>query len=412
MEPSLPWALLFVPKLAYVKLVRRSDLSHTGWRCSSGTVRPCWACAVETEIALIRVTSVCGGRTIVQVIFGWDALLLGVVCAGTFCAVMSAVNLSPLLTAMCSIAVFVSLFLPASAAGISSQLSMKLPASTKWSVRGGSEVGLASAGSNMPRFNLSKLEFASSWIGKAHGAMVFFARSPHSSEPIRVKILPRDILQSDVALALESLVLLTKKVRQSSHAVHTRFIAESDHLSFCGLEFVGSDLQSFLIDNGGRLTEKLTSRFVHKLLQALQDLHFYNIGCGVLPAESVLLSHTGEVKVDVGYTPCLLGTRELRESTIQSTLLDAADCPPEYFSEGLLSTKADVWAVGLLLYRMLVGHSPFSHSNRSELLAAICDRPVAVPMDVSDEARRLLMCMLDKNPASRASVRYTVLDEL
>jgi serine/threonine protein kinase len=183
-------------------------------------------------------------------------------------------------------------------------------------------------------------------------------------------------------------------------------------------------------------------RYVHKLLQALQDLHFYNIVCGVLPAESVLLSYAGDLKVDVGFTPCLLGTLELRESAIRSTLVDAADCPPEFFGEGLLSKKADVWAAGcdperarhacaharwrarmrshthththththrLLLYRMLLGQPAFSHSNRYELLAAICDRPVNVPSDVSAEARLMLMCMLDKNPESRASVRYAQL---
>ncbi len=81
------------------------------------------------------------------------------------------------------------------------------------------QVGNGRAGSNVQRIDVTKLEFASSWSGKTNGAMVVFARAAHSSDPIRVKILPRSILKTDVAASLEALVLLTKKLRQSSHAV-------------------------------------------------------------------------------------------------------------------------------------------------------------------------------------------------
>ena len=81
----------------------------------------------------------------------------------------------------------------------------------------------------------------------------------------------------------------------------------------------------------------------------------------------------------------------------------------EYMSPEIVNNKGhslaiDLWCIGILLYEMLTGTTPFKSTDQSALYKMITDGKVKFPDRVPARARVLIMKLLDKDPFSRASI--------
>src|SRR5262249_33795507 len=89
-------------------------------------------------------------------------------------------------------------------------------------------------------------------------------------------------------------------------------------------------------------------------------------------------------------------------ATVTGLALTPEYASPEQIRGGAITTASDIYALGVILYRVLTGHSPY-RSNATEpyhLVREICDtepvRPSAVDAaDMREEIRRLLRGDLD-----------------
>lgn len=99
--------------------------------------------------------------------------------------------------------------------------------------------------------------------------------------------------------------------------------------------------------------------------------------------------------------------------TTEGTFLGTpAFAPPEQLRGDELDVRADIYAVGVTLYFLLTGRTPFGAQNLVQLLAKVLERPAPSPASVRSQiprrlARVVLRC-LEKQPANR----YGSYDEL
>jgi cGMP-dependent protein kinase len=141
------------------------------------------------------------------------------------------------------------------------------------------------------------------------------------------------------------------------------------------------------------------------VISAFEYIHAFGVAYRDLKPENLLLDHQGYMKViDFGFAkhiPYYKGT-ELHNHSF--TLCGT----PEYLSPELVLSRGhdksvDYWALGCLIYELIVGHTPFQDDVQSEIFKKIIhsDRSLRFPSGFDPQAKDLVQKLLSPNPAFR-----------
>ena len=180
-------------------------------------------------------------------------------------------------------------------------------------------------------------------------------------------------------------------------------VGEHDGQPFIAMEYIAGRALNELIGPSGLPVEQVV-RYGLQIAGALAHAHSHHVIHRDLTASNVVVTDAGLAKVlDFG-----LAKREraaaVDETTVSepSSLTDArvivgtpGYLAPELFAGEAATPLTDIWALGVLLYRMACGHSPFKRGTMFELSAAILREPhrplpSSVPADLVTVVDRCL----------------------
>jgi hypothetical protein len=117
-------------------------------------------------------------------------------------------------------------------------------------------------------------------------------------------------------------------------------------------------------------------RIVNELCAALAVAHRAAvIHRDVKPANIFLQRHpgSGELVKLLDFGVAKVRDSELTAPTLAGTVLGTPEymSPEQFLGDAHIDARADLWSVGVVAYRMLVGHTPFSRGPAAELAARI-----------------------------------------
>ena len=185
------------------------------------------------------------------------------------------------------------------------------------------------------------------------------------------------VIASELSADEEFRERFRREMRLAASLEHPNVVAvhhagESDGLLFLAMEYVSGIDLSRIIKSEGRLAADRAVRILEQLAAALQAAHVKGlVHRDVKPANVLISSKDGrdEVKLaDFGLTTSFNSKEDL---TRTGTVLGTFDyMAPEQFEGNAIDGRADVYALGCVLYEMLTGQPPFPRPSAAAVLYA------------------------------------------
>ncbi|OMJ95932.1 hypothetical protein SteCoe_484 [Stentor coeruleus] len=164
----------------------------------------------------------------------------------------------------------------------------------------------------------------------------------------------------------------------------------------------GSLFQKLTIDK--TFIEKQANEYFKEILDAVDYLHKRTpviIHRDIKP-ENILIGDQGHLKLtDFGWSNYYFSEQGTPRYTICGTFEYLS---PEMVKETGHTNAVDIWCLGILLYEMLCGYTPFKAAGRDSLMENITKGKLKFPSTMSPLVKNLITKILEKNPVKRLSI--------
>lgn len=260
---------------------------------------------------------------------------------------------------------------------------------------------LASTSRSGPTSSLAEYELIRT-IGVGSFGRVILAKERSSGRPVALKRLSKfNVLRDselDHLLWERQVMALMSSVQESRCPFLVQLLGsfQDEAHVYLVLEYApGGDMFSLLSDVVA-LSEEHSRFYAAECLLALEALHDRCIIYRDLKPENVLIGADGHIKLsDFGFARFLTGGQS---HTLCGTPEYSA---PEVVLNAGHGAEADFWALGVLLYEMVAGQSPFVDVSLPLMYARICRGVFEEPPGISPDLRDLLRRLLTHAPAER-----------
>ena len=185
-------------------------------------------------------------------------------------------------------------------------------------------------------------------------------------------------------------IIEQKLVPQMNREIEIMYILNNPH---CQLYRVLKKFRKF--------DERTAAQILRETISALQYLHSFKppiIHRDIKP-ENLLLNEGGRVLLaDYGWSNFNV------EGDVRKTFCGT----PEYIAPEMLmkkghDTRVDIWSIGILMFELLSGYSPFVAKSNQELYQNIRKLKIQWPKDMPPLAKNLISKILKLNPLDRPS---------
>lgn len=245
-------------------------------------------------------------------------------------------------------------------------------------------------------------------LGEGGMGVVYKARDEQLHRDVALKVLPKGVLDDESTRRRfhQEAIALAKLNHPNIEAVYQ---FDSEHgVDFLVTEFVpGTTLAERL--EGAPLPEESAAQLALQAVSALEEAHERGVvHCDLKPA-NIMVTPKGQVKIlDFGLARILRVAET--DSTLTAVPLNsiAGTLPymsPEQLNGEHIDERTDIYAAGVVLYRMCAGRLPFEEKSAPALVGRILTATPAPPREIqpgiSAALERVILRCLEKRPDRR-----------
>ncbi|KAI0921773.1 hypothetical protein AcW2_006648 [Taiwanofungus camphoratus] len=238
-------------------------------------------------------------------------------------------------------------------------------------------------------------------IGRGTFGRVFQVRKKDTKRIYAMKVLSKReiIAKKEVAHTIGERKILQRSL-ESPFLVGLKFSFQTDTDLYLVTDFKSGGELFWHLQRETRFSEERARFYIAELVLALEHLHKYDIVYRDLKPENILLDATGHVALcDFG-----LSKPDLRSDELTNTFCGTTEylAPEVLLDEHGYSKLVDFWSLGVLLFEMCCGWSPFYAEDTQQMYKNICFGKIRFPKGViNEEGKQFVKGLLNRNPKHR-----------
>jgi serine/threonine protein kinase len=200
------------------------------------------------------------------------------------------------------------------------------------------------------------------------------------------------------------------------HIIQIYLIGQDNNQPFFVMEFVDGESLSSAIKREGRLQVGDALKILHQSAKGLSVAHEHGVIHRDIKPGNLMLNQRGQIKIaDFGialanhdFNSKLTGTGEFVGTP--------GYLSPEVCLGKMVDQRSDIFALGIVLFEMLTGRTPFSDESPLKLMLDVVQSQIPdvreLNSDVDVEVAAILSRMLEKDPNDRYQSTEALIDDL
>lgn len=245
-------------------------------------------------------------------------------------------------------------------------------------------------------------------LGRGGMGEVYRAEDLKLTQLVAIKFLPEALTHDEAVLArFHSEVRIA---RQVSHPNVCRVfdIGEADGIPFLTMEYVDGEDLSSLIRRIGRLPQDKAAEISRQICAGLSAAHEKGVVHRDLKPANLMLDGAGKIRItDFGLAAIAATVQggEVRAGT-------PAYMAPEQLAGKEVTTRSDIYSLGLVMYEVLTGKRAFDAATMADLMklreAGTLTNPSTLVHDLDPLLERVILRCLEKEPSRRPATALQV----
>ena len=241
-------------------------------------------------------------------------------------------------------------------------------------------------------------------LGQGAMGAVYKAVDPLIERTVAIKTIGLQLSKAERAEFEERFYREAKSAGRLNHAniVTIYDVGETEDIAYIAMEYVEGKSLRELLDSGVVLPTELIVRIAGRVANALHYAHENHVVHRDIKPANIMITSNRDVKImDFGIAQIPTGSRTQLGTVLGSPKYMA----PEQVTGQPTDGRTDIFALGVVLYEMLTGATPFNGDNLSAIMYQVLNLDPAPPSTVNPRVPpafdRIVRRALAKRPEDR-----------
>jgi protein-serine/threonine kinase len=244
-------------------------------------------------------------------------------------------------------------------------------------------------------------------IGKGTFGQVFQVRKKDTNRIYAMKVLSKKVIvqKKEIQHTIgERNILVRTATSESPFIVGLKFSFQTAADLYLVTDYMSGGELFWHLQKEGRFVEERAKFYIAELILALRHLHQHDIVYRDLKPENILLDANGHIALcDFGLSKANLAKNDTTNTFCGTTEYLA---PEVLLDEQGYTKMVDFWSLGVLVFEMCCGWSPFYAEDTQQMYKNIAFGKVRFPRDaLSQEGRNFVKGLLNRNPSHRLGAK-------
>ena len=253
-------------------------------------------------------------------------------------------------------------------------------------------------------------------LGEGGMALVYLARDVKHDRQVAIKVLRPDLAASLGAERFLREIRITAKL-QHPHILPLYDSGEADGLLYYVMPFVEGESLADFIAREKQLSIDETIRIAKEVAGALGHAHAYGLIHRDIKPDNIMMSGGHAIVADFGIAKAVSDAGGSGVTSTGTSIGTPAYMSPEQAAgDPNLDGRTDIYALGCMLYEMLIGQPPFTGPNAQAIMARHTMDQVPPPsimrQSIPPELEDVIFCAMAKTPADRFRTAQEMVEAL